>query len=399
VTDVEQPPHKVKLTLRLKPLAQVRLSVKSADLESDSESGMSVDSPDISDDDLDGQFFGSRDASPYKSCLPPYPHRPSVSIPPYIPAYQPSHRSRSPSVPYSAASPPPDSDDDEVDEVNGFHVSMTDPSRCRRRYSALDFDQESDFGDSSSDEDEDSFFRSGSLSAPDATPLDASTSQFVVKEEAADIETILEAWDERDNQYQPEFVKVVSSGVPPSFMIKKEELVDPPLPWGCDWYSDPSSPASSSSSSPPDITLSKSSVVIKKEEEEEDTMCTNYDTVRRPRAQTVPVPESSVAFLTQPVPRKVSEGLPTLTSLFDARRVIKEEPSIPCMSPLEMHTKPIDGSFFTVKAGGISNPYPVTLDEKALVVKTCFPCEPEIVAAQLEGQLQLTVHIYVHHLF
>jgi hypothetical protein len=128
-------------------------------------------------------------------------------------------------------------------------------------------------------------------------------------------------------------LKVVSSGVPPSFMIK--ELV---FPWAAAGIQTPRlpGPASSSSPSPPDIILSNSSSAIIRE-----------------RIQYIRNTTQSAAFLTQPAPRKAQEGLPMLTSLFDTRWLINEEPNVPCMSPAEMHKRPFDGNFFTAKVGGL----------------------------------------------
>lgn len=319
------PPSKIKLTLRLKPLAQVTASIAAAassrpvvDLsrDFDSDDDMSVDGSSGSDsssgDDADAT---SKRLSPVKAssseiddkpCLPPYPRR-SISIPTYRPSpdfhsYSPYpsytyRRSRSPSIPYSVASPPPESDD----ENDNFHVgAITEPrgtssAVSRRRLGGsfnfpspgeVDMDYDSNFDDFYSS-DVDGISAQGSSPGPRSpsmplVPLMMSSSSTTpysypyasdprVKEEPTDVRGILDAWEDMDHLRQVECGKLASDVVQVvgsvSPFVKSESDVFGAWGWEST-YNDfsGSSPDSSpfSSSSPP--SSSSIGAVIKSED-------------------------------------------------------------------------------------------------------------------------------------
>ncbi|TFK42883.1 hypothetical protein BDQ12DRAFT_644791 [Crucibulum laeve] len=200
-TDADKPPPKVKLTLRLKPLlakagsssnsggrrliSYARHDVSSDSSDSDSDSDMSVNSSDEESHKKDEE-------EPWS--LPPYP-RHSISIPcytpcseaPYPPFFTEASTSqlkdpfrRSPSIPYSIGSPPPESDEDE-----DFHVSMTAEDR--------EWDADLD-----SEGDGETMWESPGPRSPSA-PLIYPVAQVAVKEEPRDVQGMLDAWEDFDS--------------------------------------------------------------------------------------------------------------------------------------------------------------------------------------------------------
>ncbi|KAF9002022.1 hypothetical protein BDQ17DRAFT_568954 [Cyathus striatus] len=197
----EQPPPKVKLTLRLN-LAKIRSSqtpqsCRPTDLSSfeDDDESMSVDS---SEDDNSPK--PKNEEEPWS--LPPYPRR-SISIPCYTPcsegpypSYFPSPSAntfkdpfrRSPSVARSVGSLPPDSDDDD------FHLSMT----RRRRDNVDEFGWDADLESEEEDEDEDETFESPGPRSP-STSFVPVVPDVTVKQEPKDVQGIIDEWDDLDS--------------------------------------------------------------------------------------------------------------------------------------------------------------------------------------------------------
>lgn len=259
-SDAEQPPPtKIKLTLRLNPaqvsaaIAAKRASVSSD--ESDSDVDMSAAGYSDSDEDED-THTSSAQSEPHQLCLPPYPRR-SISIPIYRPSvdfssYHPYQRSRSPSVPHSVASLPPDSDD----EMDNFHGSMTTATRHRRRPEEVDGSISEAFSsDNDGDLDGVSCGTSPgprSPSAPIHYPRFAALyDEAKVKEEPTDVQSLLDAWEGLDNAV---------ANLPRRYLaqIKSEDPGSDLEGWNWDSlhnerYSSPITSASSpaSSSSPP----------------------------------------------------------------------------------------------------------------------------------------------------
>ncbi|KAG7452716.1 uncharacterized protein BT62DRAFT_22170 [Guyanagaster necrorhizus] len=225
------PPPKVKLTLRLKPLAKcisfvtppslpslhpapsanvIDLSLSSDD-EHDNE--MPIDSSDDdSSDDSRSEAEDSRpsqDADDEEWSMHSYPRR-SISIPPYSPSS--SHPSFSPassftrfrrstSVPYSLASPPPDSEEDDDNTFSIFGGSRNtsssyvnssfDEEEDNYVYPSSDFD--SGFEDNIDNDAETSFESPSPRSPFSAPPL---LLPSIVKQEPRDVQGILDAWDD-----------------------------------------------------------------------------------------------------------------------------------------------------------------------------------------------------------
>lgn len=224
----DEPPPKVKLTLRLKPLFR---KSPSSDVTSNSSSEprriidlskeMDSDSDDSEDDSMSvdsSEEEEEEEAAPAPPIveekeepwsLPPYPRR-SISIPCYTPStedYYPHFPSpileqskdpyrRSPSIPYSVGSPPPDSEDEDDD----FHITMTgarrhsaDPSRTPANEAEFDWDADLD-----SEGDGETVWESPGPRSPSA-PLMLNMADVAVKEEPTDVQGMLEAWEDFDS--------------------------------------------------------------------------------------------------------------------------------------------------------------------------------------------------------
>ena len=435
-SDSERPP-KVKLTLRLKPLV-VRPSAdeasSSVDPEGDGldayesssdEHSMSVD---YSDDESQTAQVNKDEEEPWS--LPPYPRR-SISIPCYTPlqGYYPSYPSpsqyrdpyrRSPSVTYSIATPPPDSED----EADGFHVTM---SRVKDHTSHLSRNLDTDIGwdaEPDSEGDGETMWESPGPRSPSAPIIQSS--EVTVKEEPRDVQGMLDAWDDFDSTIADARVaEVIAKAV---FDVDgkakvKLEAVDP-WDWdssNSDWPTEetahvkqedfgidslfpvavpgPSSPLSSvpsHSSTFPSFSSSPINPALTSDEHK----CA---AIGRPRAKTVPVPSAffqavvpspSLFSLSPPVrcqpcqalsaapsdvsSRDVSGPSTTLVKLLQSMSVLATpsnpvlsssyamSPPTPCISPLQTRCQ----TFPTAPK---------------VVVHTCQPCNPAISATQIEG--------------
>ncbi|KAL0579962.1 hypothetical protein V5O48_002046 [Marasmius crinis-equi] len=402
----EQPPPKVKLTLKLPPLAQVMAENRSNTIN------VQKVAPD------------HQQALPEQreSCLPPYPRR-SISIPPYTPStefavypcfnssYKPvpppsnpqqslSSR-RSPSIPHSVASPPPDSEDEEgsvSDHIDADSPSPHAPAPLYLDSSDIDGDEDEDdeddadyedpemdvdrdeFSSSDWDEDEDDLDQEGdSFStwdspgprSPSAPPLSAAP--VLVKEEPTDVQGILDQWED------------VLDAEP------QVKIEPPEWKWDSDSTSHEqwkTSSSSSASSSPPHI------------KQEEDTSPFDFSlsfsgpsftdwrsSSVDPVSPTSPVASSQQPFFFSPEPDlpsdpTITQSLVTLihtmsvtspTALFPDHNKAVAPPasSAPCISPDDTRIqRSSDGS-----SGANGD----------VVVHTCHPCVPQIHATQLEG--------------
>jgi hypothetical protein len=216
---------KVKLTLRLRPCAVSRSS------PAESQSSGSTDDIDFSkdfdvdeypDDAMSVDSSSDEEEVPEKAdvpwSLPPYPKR-SISIPCYTPSVEtfPSFSAaspsfsmsspinsfrRSPSVPYSIASPPPDSED----EGDDYHISMTGshhlstnsvriPAQEYQQDWDLAFDSEEDHGETETQ------WESPGPRSPSA-PVAPFGQDILVKQESRDVEGVqgmLDHWEPLDS--------------------------------------------------------------------------------------------------------------------------------------------------------------------------------------------------------
>lgn len=384
-----EPPPKVKLTLRLKPLMRPMGSTSTRPIPvSDSESG---DSDDDDDDSMsavssDNQSHTAQKEEEKPWSLPPYPRR-SISIPCYTPSvdafypcYPPSPSRykdpfrRSPSL----ATPPPDSED----EADDFHVAMTRIKPYPEQEDDVGWDADLD-----SEGEGDTVWESPGPRSPSAPLLQGS--EVAVKEEPRDVQGMLDAWEDFDTSIAGARVAEVLAKALASDSqqkVKQEEELNDPWDWQgtSEWASEdntrikqedfgvdslfppgPSSPLSLSSpfsdASPPVRELDLRTI--------------------RPRAKTVPAP--SPFFPSSPPPRQsVSSAssrepaMPStaLVTLLQSMSVNTNTPSTsfalppptPCVSPLQTRCQP-------------SSTLP------AVVVSTCQPCTPIISATQIEG--------------
>ncbi|KAF9264841.1 hypothetical protein L218DRAFT_998324 [Marasmius fiardii PR-910] len=394
----EQPPPKVKLTLKLPPLARVMAENRANNSKITSDSSL---------------------PEQRESCLPPYPRR-SISIPPYTPSTDfpsyscftpilqsiphPFHQSyrRSPSIPYSVASPPPDSEDEEDNGANHHdsdsHLPRS-PSSSYSDSSDIDCDDEDDDDDpfdadfedpemdsggdgfSSSDWDDeeeddvdleneaDSFstWDSPGPRSPSAPPLPSAA--VLVKEEPTDVQGILDQWED-----------VLDSE--PHIKVKVEPTE---LKWDWDVSSSPEqwnpTSSSSASASPPHI---------KQEEDSSFDFSLSFSAPSFtdwrnspvvPVSPTSPISnQQSFAFsLSQPSPSDeptlpsdpaITQSLASLihTMSVNSPTTLSSVPTCtPCVSPDDTRIQGSHGS--------------ISLNS----VHTCQPCHPEICAREVEG--------------
>jgi hypothetical protein len=412
-SDNERPP-KVKLTLRLKPLA-VKPSTDPVEDDSDAYQSSSDESMSVGYSDNESQkAHVNKDEEPWS--LPPYPRR-SISIPCYTPlqGYYPSYPSptpytdpyrRSPSVAYSIATPPPDSED----EADDFHVTMSRVKdyACRiPRNLHVGWDVEPD-----SEGDGETMWESPSPRSPSAPIIQRS--EVTVKEEPRDVQGMLDAWDDFDSTIADARVAEVIAKAVFDMDQKAKVKLEAVDPWdwdsnirlNLDWPSEetahikeedfgidslfrptvpgPSSPLSSTQSS-------HYSSFSSSPNEPSERKCVTV----RPRAKTVPilstfledvVPPAS-PFSASPPPcsdtssRDSSVPSTTLVKLLQSMSVITTpnsvssasyliSPPTPCISPLQTRCQP----------------FPTA---PKVVVHTCQPCNPAISATQIEGMCKI----------
>ena len=455
-SDNEERPPKVKLTLRLKPLLIRSNSVAAV---ASGESSTATNSIDVSKDESDSYDSADDDSMPADSTssdddeedelsqsqtdqsnkrrrelaeveeageepwsLPPYPRR-SISIPCYTPSVESSYYStydippskyrdpfrRSPSVPFSIASPPPESED----EADDFHVTMKKMRRISEHDEEDDLGWEADL-DSEGEGDGETMFESPGPRSPSA-PL-------IVKEEPRDVQGMLDAWEGFDSNIR-------------EFLVTKEEdktvKVELPDPWGWDagvantWNSEdvagikqedfgifdsilgptPLSPISSLSSQFSSFSWSDSPPQIQDEitEYQEER---KYTTIR-PRSRTVPSPfaqssmsssKSSSPFSPPPVtapPMRHSLSSGSTSKSATMPIASRKEPSTALVSLLQCMT--VNGSYppaavsppqacvSPLQTRCVPSPSAAPSAEK-VVVHTCQPCNPAITATHMEGE-------------
>ena len=458
---IDERPAKVKLTLRLKPLlaksippsdtstigssAQNPIDVAKQDSDfsnSADEGSLPLDSSSSSDEDDDDDDSsqsqidkpstkrrkeGTEAEEDEPWSLPPYPRR-SISIPCYTPSVESSYYStyalppskyrdpfrRSPSVPFSVATPPPESED----ELDSYHVTMKMMKRISEQHG--EEEEEDDLGweaDLDSEGEGETILESPGPRSPSA-PL--------VKEEPSDVQGMLEAWEGFDST-----VAERSKAEDENRTIKVEmpdlwdwDRSDAGHPWRSEDVvgikqedfglfdsllnpsASPLSPISSLSSQFSSFSWSDASsppheaVTDNQEEHSRD-----YPTIR-PRARTFAQPsltssKSSSPFSPLPVPlvrHSLSSGssssskssvvatpsapLPStvLVTLLQSMSVngaypistsIASAPQ-PCVSPLQTRCVP--------------SPSTGTPSAEKVVVHTCQPCHPAITATHMEGE-------------
>lgn len=429
ISDVEERPPKVKLTLRLKPLLvktiqssipsdgstaanpinvsrEDRYSYDSADDEQDS---MSVDSS----DDEDGPVSSvSRTTVPPEEepwSLPPYPRR-SISIPAYTPSVEAYYSTyapppsnyrdpfrRSPSLTLSVGSPPPESEDESED---------------MRLDSLQQTEEEVDLGweaDLDSEADAETMWDSPGPRSPSA-PLVYSPSDIAVKEEPRDLQGMLDAWEDYDSNIAgSRAVEVLAKALDTADNHAVKIETTDPWSWDSTWGSDeprikqedlgfdsflpgPSSPLSPISSLSSqfasftwsDISSSSSRVC------EEDI---KHPGSVRPRSKTVPSSSIEQVLPSTLSRHSVSSGPPKsifgdasvssshLTILLQSMSVNIATPSIagprpqPCVAPLQTRCLPSDSN---------------SPAAEKIIVRTCQPCDPPITAVHMEGELFLS---------
>jgi hypothetical protein len=404
-SSIEQvrPPPKVKLTLRLKPLRA---------FASISEPAPAPEPIDVSDDDDTSDESSddeSDDAQPQPEqkeepwSLPPYPRR-SISIPCYTPSVDGSYSyfppqtpyQRASSVPYSVASLPPDSEDDNDD----YHISMTGGRRSStggRLQTPAKVDSDWDQWDADDSEgDGETMWESPGPRSPSAASVSAEVS---VKQEPRDM--LSDSWDDFGSDARlTSDVKVESidawdwqSGyvgrpwTDEDDLIKQEDDLDS-LSSSFDNFRDPvpgpSSPLSPLVSSSPffDFDAPRSDPTWRDSDtpELESEWLDNsqpFSTVR-PRSKTVPslssffsAPTAAPPLVVRPEPPSlVTQSLASLiqTMSMNSPTSVTAPPFSfhpPCISPQE------------TRCNGWSS--------EMVVVHTCLPCTPSISATQVEG--------------
>lgn len=462
----DSPPPKVKLTLRLKPLR--RKSSPSSDPSSTSNplprctTGLSNDTDSDSDSQDDFMSVDSSDEDESRPAehniqddswsLPPYPRR-SISIPCYTPSleeprpYFPTEvpvlskelpYRRSPSVPYSVGSPPPDSEDEDDD----FHISMTGA----RRHSTVpsqrdDFDWDADL-DSEGD---DTVWESPGPRSPSA-PILHNNAQVAVKEEVTDVQGMLDAWEDFDSSVAgAKVAEVIAQATAHALendstsKIKTESLdswswESPSATLNDDWYGLPDgevtmrikqedfdidtlvypetltgdlrSPGIPGTSSSKSLFMGSFTDSPSADFRDQWQDGKKQGTVR-PRAKTAPTPFS---FFTEPIQSPPTSFTLPLTPPREPGGMSK--PSAELISP----SSPVSHSLaFLIQAMSVNSPTSMVapsltlpppcispLDthrkgntplEAVVVVHTCQPCTPAISATQIEGMKICTYRI------
>ncbi|KAJ7090057.1 hypothetical protein C8R43DRAFT_294950 [Mycena crocata] len=409
-----RPPPKVKLTLRLKPLRAFAAtsgpapSPPPADFSDDDES-MSDDSSDEESDDGPQQQPEEQE-QPWS--LPPYPRR-SISIPCYTPSvdgpYTYFHPPQTPyqrasSVPYSVASLPPDSEDDDE-----YHFSMTGGRRSStsRLQTPAKFDSDWDQWDADDSEgDGETTWESPGPRSPSAPVL----AEVSVKQEPRDM---LDSWDDFGSDtrltsdvkveaidawsWDSGYAEAGRHWADEDDQIKQEEDLDL-LSGSFDHFRDPvpgpSSPLSPLAASTPFFDFDSPRRVSDPAWRDSDTpelesewldSEKQFSTVR-PRAKTVP---SLSSFFSAPAPFAssasplvvkpeppllVTQSLASLIQSMSMNSPTTAHP--PCISPQD------------TRCNGWSS--------DMVVVHTCLPCTPSISATQIEGisVYQMTLGTY-----
>ncbi|KAF9533354.1 hypothetical protein CPB83DRAFT_889878 [Crepidotus variabilis] len=439
-SDVEERPPKVKLTLRLKPLLINRTQTTApspgsssvvngftaphpidvpqededlCDSADDENESMSVDS---SDEDESEQSLAAathpnqpQEEEPW--CLPPYPRR-SISIPCYTPSVESYYSTftlppsnyrdpfrRSPSLPYSVGSPPPESED----ESDDFQHAIEGSAQNYQSEEELDMGWDADLD---SEEDGETMWESPGPRSPSA-PLVYPPSDIAVKEEPRDLQGLLDAWEDYDSSIAgSRAVEVLAKALDTADDHKvKIEATDP---WDWDaqntgWVSEeprikqedlgfdsflagPSSPLSPISSLASQFSsFNWSDASSPPQASDEDIK--NFGTVR-PRSKTMPTPFSSTqesppqilrysvsSGSSQSSSREPSVPSTNLATLIQSMSVNTSVPPVailppqPCVAPFQTRCQPVDSH---------------NAAAEKVVVHTCQPCNPAITAVHME---------------
>ncbi|KAK7015018.1 hypothetical protein R3P38DRAFT_2998982 [Favolaschia claudopus] len=413
-SSIEQvrPPPKVKLTLRLKPLrafasteppapesAPTSHPVHNADDDS-----MSQDSSSDADDESDDAPVPPQDEE--KFILPPYPRR-SISIPCYTPAVDsPSYPyfppqapyQRSSSVPYSVASLPPDSDEDDAYHIPLKSGDRSSPSHTHSSVQGDDSDWDQWDADDSEGDGE-TMWESPGPRSPSAVPVPADVS---VKQEPPDV---LGSWDDYSLSGGRFAVKVEpvdswdwsADSVPRVWddddsLVKQEDDLDS-LSSSFDNYRDPvpgpSSPLSPNSSFSIESPRRASDPVALASLQGSDITDSQIDWLAletsksvgmgtvRPRAKTVP--SSLNSFFSAPAPPLVVKPDPPALSLASLIQAMSMNSPTSAVHPAPS---------FSSQAPACISPQDTRCNgwnAEMVVVHTCLPCTPSISATQIEG--------------
>lgn len=250
-SEPERPPPKVKLTLRLKP--SVTLSngspttppptfacpvstfssppfADSSSEDSDDDS-MAVDSSDDDEEEAGSAWAASECPVSLPTVIPSSPNRHSANYD-HSSTAQPSGTSsrRSPSVPQSVASAPPDSEEEDDD----FHISMT--GRRRSTYADMglsDDDSEWPFdldGYADEDADDDTTDTTWGDSPDPLSPPPLIAEDVVVKVEQTDVRGMLDAWDDLDKRVaDSKVVEIVARAAADAFKNELAKSTPDPL--------------------------------------------------------------------------------------------------------------------------------------------------------------------------
>ncbi|KAJ7632442.1 hypothetical protein FB45DRAFT_831592 [Roridomyces roridus] len=345
-----QPPPKVKLMLRLKPLRAIVTTSAPKEL-SDHDDSMSDSSDEEEEEDGDDRALDQSTNEKQPWSLPPYPRR-SISIPCYTPSVETPHGyfyppqtpyQRSSSVPYSVASLPPDSEEDYDDNLSGRRSSLPD----------------SDWDADDSEGDAETTWESPGPRSPSA-PVSTEVS---VKEEP----DMLDDWDDfgadtRDIKVEPTdgWNWQFDAGRPWAEEDDSVKLED-----DLDSLSSSFDLGEPGSFSPPIFGQRRVSDAM------ELDLSKALNTVR-PRSKTAP---SLSSFFSSPVrpprptPSLVTQTLASLIQTMSMNSPTAVSPTFsfdtPCISPLETRCQGWNADM--------------------VVVNACVPCTPAICATQIEG--------------
>ncbi|KIY51054.1 hypothetical protein FISHEDRAFT_71347 [Fistulina hepatica ATCC 64428] len=408
----EQPPSKIQLTgklcLRLKPVMCKEMPISSppiaeSTLNLSTQQQVAID-PSVN---VEGEQLSD------KSCLPPYPRRP-IDIPLWTPTYDGPYpdfswsRSgadarRSPSLSYSLASSPPESDESdeeyepepELEPSQGFRAPFGAFASFELRSADFDFDAD----DSEGEGDTSTLYESPGPRSP-SMPAPRSLPTVNVKEEPTDVQGLLDAWDEMDmdvgDSYRHQlrvktehvdswdrdvldsrdYFSSLRSGDESPIVIKQEDVDDPLSLLPSDVRLPPlDEDGHVDSFSTLDAPQRASAAVVPVQG---STLFgplsagANSQATIRPRSRTVPFlsfvgrhasPTAVLSFCSAELSASLST--PSFKSLIQSTTPTALSTSVPvCVSPQE-----------TTSAEMMDT----------IVVHTCQPCNPPIYATQVEG--------------
>lgn len=334
----DRPPPKVKLTLRLKPSLAYHSSTSPPAARASSPREI-VDlsrESDSEDESMSEDSSDEHERTQEAPCsLPAYPrqsidipcHTPSIdeTFSSYSPSFSTSPRAsnrpwRSPSVPFSIASPPPDSEEEDEDEDEDD--SDTDTDIEDEEGADIDLDMEvanSSLPDTTSgydspsfdeDEDEDDFddydTQWGESPGPMSPPAQFEDDEVQVKQDPQDVGGFLDAWESLESDATDlkvlNVITQAAAGAPPSEEIirfKREEEDFDLSRWNTDDLINP---------------FDRDLLVIKQEEEDAVIPPLEYK-------PTSPLPSPVTLYSTLPTPfTPDDDGSPVVESYISHRR-------------------------------------------------------------------------------